>query len=348
MKTPLQLFACVCMLVLGFVSQSARAGASDKKLDIYWNDTEGGAATLIVTPAGESVLIDSGNSGSRDAGRIFKTASEVAGLKKIDYLITTHFHADHFGGAAAISKLIPIGTVYDNGVFQGGHERPTEEYLTFKADQRLVLNPGDSIPLKQTYGSPAISLKCIAARQQFIAPRANARPHPEFEHARKKLADGSDNANSIVTVLSFGDFRVYLAGDLTWNMEAKLVYPVDLVGKVDVYQVTHHGLDQSNNPIVVKAIEPTVAIIGNGPSKGSEPHMFETLKSQWSITGIYQIHKNLNGKGTNGPDEFIANLKPTEECDGNYIKLSTDPAAKSYVVSIPANKLEVKYSTSQK
>src|SRR3954470_11414592 len=98
----------------------AAPGAWARPLDVYWVDVEGGAATLIVTPAGESILIDAGNPGPRDSGRIFKTASEVAHLKQIDYLITTHFHIDHFGGAAALSTLIPIKVVYDNGEFQGG------------------------------------------------------------------------------------------------------------------------------------------------------------------------------------------------------------------------------------
>ena len=69
-------------------------------LDVYWVDVEGGAATVVVTPAGESILVDTGNPGTRDAGRIHKVATQVAGLKKIDHLITTHFHGDHYGGAA--------------------------------------------------------------------------------------------------------------------------------------------------------------------------------------------------------------------------------------------------------
>src|SRR5581483_10443698 len=89
-----------CLRILLLLSVSFSAAAAERTLDIYWNDVEGGGATLIVTPAGESVLIDSGNPGERDAGRIHKTASEVAGLKKIDHYITTHFHVDHFGGAA--------------------------------------------------------------------------------------------------------------------------------------------------------------------------------------------------------------------------------------------------------
>ena len=100
----------VCCLAL-----APRASAADKTLDIYWTDVEGGAATLIVTPAGESILIDSGNPGVRDPGRIHKT-TQVAGLKKIDHYLTTHLHTDHFGGAAELSALIPIGQVYDNGV----------------------------------------------------------------------------------------------------------------------------------------------------------------------------------------------------------------------------------------
>ena len=87
---------------------------ADKTLDVYWVDVEGGAATLIVTPAGESILIDTGNPGTRDAERIHAVATQQAKLKKIDFLITTHFHGDHFGGAAPLSQLMPIGMVYDN------------------------------------------------------------------------------------------------------------------------------------------------------------------------------------------------------------------------------------------
>src|SRR6185295_11757048 len=94
----------------------ARAGKADKTLDIYWIDVEGGGGTLIVTPEDESILIDTGNPGGRDSGRIHKVAKEVAGLKKIDHLVLTHFHIDHFGGAAELAQLMPIGTVHDKGI----------------------------------------------------------------------------------------------------------------------------------------------------------------------------------------------------------------------------------------
>src|SRR5437762_13071144 len=81
----------------------ALASAADHRLDIYWIDSEGGGSTLIVTPSDESMLIDTGNPGERDAGRIFKVASEAAGLKKIDHLLITHYHIDHFGGAGRLA-----------------------------------------------------------------------------------------------------------------------------------------------------------------------------------------------------------------------------------------------------
>ncbi|HLX59683.1 MAG TPA: MBL fold metallo-hydrolase [Planctomycetota bacterium] len=324
------------------VSLSLRAA---QNLEIYWADTEGGAATLIVTPAGESVLIDSGNAGGRDAKRIFEIADKSAHLKQIDYLITTHYHGDHFGGAADLAGMIPIKSVYDNGTFDGQTERPSKQYSLFPAEKRAVINPGDEIPLKQAGGTPAVQLKCIGARQKFIKAPKDAKPCADCAEPKRKAEDKSDNANSIVMLLSFGDFRFFAGGDLTWNVEEKLVNPVNLVGTVDVYQVTHHGLDISNNPLVVKTLQPTVAVMSNGTTKGCDAETVATLKSVPSIQAVFQIHKSLK-KTENAPDEFIANLEA--KCDGNCIALRVDEDAKGYAVSIPATKMEKKFKTQAK
>jgi hypothetical protein len=326
------------------------AGAAEGRLEIYWIDVEGGAATLIVTPAEQSVLIDSGNPGFRDADRIVKTATKEAGLRKIDFLITTHYHGDHFGGAATLSGLMPIGVVYDNGVFENMPDNPGKEYFSFKCDERVVIQPGDKLPLAQREGSPAIELICLAARQSFVSPEqvgATANEEIGKKH-RPKERDGSDNANSIVMRLSLGQFRFFDAGDLTWNQEARLVHPFDLVGPVDVYQVTHHGLDSSNNPAVLETLRPTVAIMNNGPTKGCLPEVFANLKETKSLKALYQGHKNVRPDGAvnNAPDEFIANR--TEPCEANIIKLSVAPGGETYTVSIPANKHEATYETTAK
>ncbi len=335
------------LLVLGSsVGTSALAGPADQRLDVYWIDVEGGAATLLVSPAGESVLIDTGNPQRRDADRVLKMLGE-AGLKQIDHLIITHYHGDHFGGATLLAPLVPIRNLYDNGQFDNMPDNPGKVYFDLKADAKHVVKPGDTLPLKQAGQSAAkLSLRFLGGQQKFVQPSADAPENSTVcAAAREKDRDGSDNANSLVMVVEFGGWRFYDAGDLTWNQEARLVCPKNLVGQVDVYQVTHHGLDSSNNPLVLRSLEPRVAIMNNGTEKGCLPEVFANLKETKSLDAIYQVHKNLrpDGATNNVADEYIANHE--RACKGNHIKLSVAPDGKSYTVSIPANGHERMYNS---
>src|ERR1035438_3585381 len=95
------------VVILGLLVPACVLCAQPRTLDIYWVDVEGGAATLIVTPAGGSLLVDTGYPGDRDARRIYDVATKQAGLKKIDNLLITHYHTDHVGGVGVLAKLIP-------------------------------------------------------------------------------------------------------------------------------------------------------------------------------------------------------------------------------------------------
>lgn len=345
-------------LALAFLTCSLFAGKSDQRLDIYWVDVEGGAATLLVTPDGQSILIDSGNPGGRDASRIHKVATEEAGLSQIDFLITTHFHLDHFGGAAELAQLMPIKVVYDNGIpDKNPDNRPQDTrfpllikpYKEMQVGERRVIQPGTEIPLLATKNSTPLKLACLATRQQTT-------PHWKVAGNEKiclsdipaKPKDTSDNANSVVMLLAFGDFRFFDAGDLTWNIEPSLVCPDNLAGStVDVYQVTHHGLDRSNHPKLVKALAPTVTIMNNGVTKGCGPETFATLASLASAKAHYQVHKNLREDSENNTIEsHIANL--SKKCEGHFIHLSVAPDGSNYTVSVPSRGHKRSYETTKK
>lgn len=322
--------------------------AESRGVDIYFIDTEGGAATLLVTPAGESVLVDCGNPGTRDAERIHKAATELAGLKAIDHLVISHWHSDHYGGVARLAKLMPIKNFYDHGIPEKLDEDPKgfplliQAYKEASAGKSKTLKAGDEIPLKQAEGAPALRMRCLCASGEVLPEPKDAKENPVAKEHTAKPEDKSDNARSLGFLITYGGFRFLNLGDLTWNIEHKLVSPSDKVGRVDVYQAVHHGLDISNNPVLIKTVQPRVAIFANGPRKGAAPSVIGTLRRLAEPAVIYQVHRNVgSGPAENTDPEFIAN--PDEKCQAESIKLAVAADGKSYVVTVGSKGKGKKY-----
>lgn len=328
---------------------TARLGAAETPpgLDIYFIDTEGGAATLIVTPTGESILVDTGNPETRDADRIYQTAT-TAGLKGINHLITTHWHADHYGGVGHLAKLIPIARFYDHGIPDTLQEDPKrfpaliQAYREASGGKSITLKPGDEVALKQPSAGPALRLRCLCGDGSVIADAPNS-PANAVEQEQPKPEDKSDNARSVGFLLTYGDFRFLDLGDLTWNVEEKLVRPTDKIGPVDVYQVTHHGLDSSNNPVLMKTVKPRVAICNNGARKGAAPVVIAMLRRLPETQAVYQLHRNVTPGAENTDPEYIANSE--EKCSGDGIKLSVAPDGKNYSVTVGKSGKSHQYAT---
>lgn len=314
-----------------------------KDLKIYFIDVEGGQCTLIVTPKGESLLVDTGWPGndSRDAERIAKQAKK-AGIKQIDWLLITHYHTDHVGGITTLMDkmkvvhLVSHGTNTETGK---NAEHLSKQYEEAKASlQELIVKPGDRIPLA------GVDIEVITARGNVMnKPSSLAKgavDNPLCASDKKKADDPTENARSIGFLLKYGEFRFLDLADLTWNKESEVACPVNKVGKVDLYLTNHHGLWASNNPALVHAIEAKAMVMNNGDKKGGDIEAIDSMRAAPGLKNFWQLHYSIKaGKEHNVEDPYIANLtapggfhfEVTAKADGHFTVLNQrNKFSKSY------------------
>ena len=313
--------ALLLLFALSAVAAPAGRGANtgqapaqrDGLLDIHFIDVEGGQATLMTSPSGESLLVDTGYVGfnDRDADRI-AAAVKQAGLSQIDYLVVTHYHADHVGGVPALAARVPIRTFVDHGPTVEQGERPAKlfnDYVAVRAKGRhIVARPGDTLPIA------GIDVRFVSAAGDVLTkalPGAGA-PNPLCRDFRPMNPDPTENARSVGMVFVFGNFRMLDLGDLTWNKEQGLVCPNNLLGTVDVYLTSHHGLNQSGSAALVHAVRPRVAVMNNGATKGGMPSAWRIIEDSPGLEDLWQLHYAVDGGADhNVPGPFIANLDET-------------------------------------
>lgn len=332
-----------CTFILALLCPAALLQAA-KSLEMFFIDVEGGQSTLILSPSGQSLLIDTGWRGfdGRDADRIAR-AARLAKVKRIDYVLITHYHRDHVGGAPQLADRMKIGTFIDHGPNMEDDKVVKTDYADYvkllqrPEIQHLVVKPGDTLPIKD------ITVQVLTAAGEHIQnPLPGAgQPNSFCASSPKRDADPTENARSLGTLITFGDFRLLDLGDLTWNKELELMCPNNPIGTVDVYLTTHHGLDQSGSPAVVDAVHPRVAIMNNGARKGGSPPAWQIIKDAPQLEDFWQIHYSMEGgKDHNVPDSFIANVD--EHCQGDYLKLTAQSDG-SFTVYNSRNKFQKTY-----
>jgi beta-lactamase superfamily II metal-dependent hydrolase len=320
--------AVAAALVLATERPIAQSTTS-RNLDIYWVDVEGGAATLVVSPSGESLLYDSGwEVGDRDAKRI-AGAVKAAGVSKIDYFVLSHFHADHAGGIVALSTLVPIGRCFDRGDFiEPANQRWRDAYLSVCGTKRTILNAGDRIPLK------GVQIDVVASNGTILAkPVAGSGPNPLCAIAENKPKDVPENQLMVSALFTYGKFRFLDTADLDWEKEMELACPVNRLGRVTIWQTGRHGaLDGAGAPGFLNAIAPQVVVVNNGPRKGlggpspgaqkAATIHYERIARSPRIEGVWQGHLSLFDPEHNTSPDMIANLEDTDQCQGHWLKAS--------------------------
>lgn len=330
---PASLVLCLAFLLAAAAfAQTASAApaassppAASKDLKIYFVDVEGGQATLFVTPAGQSLLIDTGwpDNNFRDADRIV-LAAKNAGITKIDYVLITHFHEDHVGGAPQLAERIPIGTFIDHGENRETTDAPTvkdyqayQQLLATGKYKHIVAKAGDVLPIE---GIHATAVSADAATISSPLPGGGAE-NSACNDSPKYPEDKTENRRSLGTVIDFGKLRIVDLGDLTHDEEIELMCPVNKLGHADILVVSHHGWDQSSSPALVWGLAPRVAIMDNGAKKGGSPSVWDIIEKSPGLENLWQLHfSDEGGAAHNVPAEFIAN--PDGPDAGNYLGLT--------------------------
>ncbi len=328
MSRPASVLTALALAVMLTTIPSAQAPVNGKTLDIYFIDTEGGQSTLYVSPAGQALLVDTGNAGERDLGRILEVLN-LAGVKQIDHMFLTHYHGDHYGSMPELSKRVPIKHFYDHGESVEMDRPNIAAFAKTYADIvsksiRTVVKPGDKIAFAGADVTVVTSAGNVLQTPIAKAPGAGK---PNAACAGFKERDESkvdpDNHQSAGFVMAYGRFRMVDLGDFTWNREFKLMCPNNPIGTVDLYLTSHHGLDQSGSAALVHGIRPRVAIMNNGTRKGGHVQTYQILESSPALEGLWQLHWSYwGGIEHNAPGVMIANVD--------------DPAQLAAIISTPA------------
>lgn len=309
-------------LLMGLLLCPVAPARKKPPLRIFFIDVEGGQSTLIVTPTGKSVLIDTGFAGSRDAGRIV-AAAKAAQLKRLDYVLITHYHPDHVGGVSDLLKRMKVDIFVDHGPNEDKNDYTRAAYTAYEKaiahSHRMTLEPGQGLPLK------GITFRVSAGAGKHISePLPGAGEANRYCDSEATAPDDtSENSQSLGVLITYGRFQFLDLGDLTANKELEFLCPNNFIGTVDLYLSTHHGSASDNPKALVWAVHPRVAIMNNGAHKGGSAEAWQIIHDSPGLAGFWQLHYSVDsGKDHNVNGDYIANR---DDADGFFIEVTAGP-----------------------
>ncbi|MXV62127.1 MBL fold metallo-hydrolase [Natronorubrum sp. JWXQ-INN-674] len=271
----------------------------DGDLEIHHIDVGQADATLLVTPTGETILIDTGD--WRQDGQEVIDYLEAEGIERIDHLVATHAHADHIGGHAAVIEHFEengagVGAAYDSGVT---HTSQTyENYLDAVEEHEVRLFQvvdGDTLPLEDETVEATVL-------------------NPPDDDSSVDL-----HYNSVTLAVEFGEFSYLTTGDAEQQAEERLVEEHGETLGADAYQAGHHGSSTSSTPPFLDAVEPDIAVISSAlESQYGHPHD-EVLES-FAERGVETYWTAVHG-------DIVLTTDGTDVSVTTEHEATTDPAA---------------------
>lgn len=221
-------------------------------LRVTFLDVGQGDAALVDLPDGSLMVVDTGGAfqGGADPGaRVLVPLLRARRRARVDRLVITHPHPDHYGGVAALSARFPIGAVWDSG--QADDEDPSGTWARALGMLGHVSTPRDLCGEPRDHAGARIELLW---------------PCPAFD-------PGWDaNDNSLVLQITYGRRRLLLLGDAEAHAESELLAR-GLRGPFDVVKIGHHGSRTSSTEAFVRAIAPRIAVVSAGVgNRFGHPH----------------------------------------------------------------------------
>jgi len=289
-------------------------GQANGKLQIHFMDVGQGDGAILISPRGETVLFDNGDAGECDLPVSYL---RTIGISRIDYMIVSHYHSDHFGCTKEVLDEFPLRRfAYDRGREPERETGSFRRYVRAVGDKRTTATSQTVITLDSATANP-VTINIVALNANGINSR-------------------NENDNSVAAVIHFGTFDAVMAGDLSGFNTSRYrdieTSVASKVGQVEVYKANHHGSDHSSNPTWLRIIKPRIAIISAGAGN-DYGHPTPGAIQRMHTAGIAKTYWTEEGAGARP-------VRNRDEVANGRILVQVVPGASNFTVSYGANRMD--------